>query len=86
MPTGGAGNVRSVAISLIVAAVLAVIGLGTLFVSPWLGAPCLAAAVILGVMAFVGTAAKSDEVMAEADEPVETPHLPGPGNPESGVE
>ena len=74
------------AISLILAAVLAAVGLGTMFVSPWLGAPCLAAAVILGLMAVLGTAAKSDEAIAEADEPVETPHLPGPGNPESGVE
>lgn len=65
---------------LLVAVVLGGLGLVTLFVSPWIGAPVLAAAVVLGV---VGLAAGTTRVATEdpsETEPrdVETPHMPGP--------
>lgn len=71
-------------VSLIVAAVLGILGLAALFVAPWIGAPALAAAVILAVVGFTRSASHADEVAS--DEPVEAPHMPGPGNPASGVD
>jgi len=73
---------------LIAAMILGLFGLLGIFLFPWVGGPVLVIAVILGAIGlFVGPAA----VAAAADEDVginteETPHLPGPGNPESGVE
>jgi len=70
----------------LLAALLALFGLGTLFVTPWVGAPMLAAALLLGVLGIVlgGTAAASDEPLEERA--VEAPHLPGPGGAESRVD
>lgn len=67
------------------AGLLLLIGLGTMFVSPWIGAAVLAAAAILGAVGMVGLGAKAT-AGDRTDEPAEAPHLPGPGNPESGVD
>ena len=62
---------------------LALIGIATLFVAPWVGAGFLLLAVIIGLVGMVWMAKNADEVV-ERD--VETPHMPGPGNPHSGVD
>jgi hypothetical protein len=64
--------------------VLGVIGLAALFVVPWIGAAALAAAVVLGIVMLFATGTRAAEGV-EREEP-ETPHMPGPGNPESGVD
>jgi hypothetical protein len=73
---------------LIVAIVLGVLGFLGLFVFPWVGGPMLLIALVLGAIALfvVGpatvVAAQDEDVDVETDG---SPHLPGPGNPESGV-
>ena len=68
---------------LIAALFLALIGLATLFVVPWVGAGLLLLAVVVGVVGGIWMLKNVDEVV-ERD--VETPHMPGPGDPRSGVE
>jgi hypothetical protein len=70
----------------LLAGLLGLFGIGTLFVTPWVGAPLLAAALLVGILGLVlgGTAAASGEPV-EADA-VEAPHLPGPDGSESRVD
>jgi hypothetical protein len=68
---------------LIAALFLALIGIATLFVVPWVGAGFLLLAVVVGVVGGIWMVKNVDEV-AERD--LETPHMPGPGSPQSGVE
>ena len=58
------------------AAILAVIGLGALFVAPLFGAAFLAAAVISVLIGVFWLGSQADEIQ-QADEP-ERPHMPGP--------
>ena len=69
----------------LLAALLAVFGLGTLFITPWVGGPLLAAAVVVGVIGVVvgGAAAATDADVLPDDGPVEAPHLPGPDGHET---
>ena len=65
--------------------VLFVVGGALLFITPWVGAPLLLLAVVVGGLGIVlgaGRAAGSDEVERE---PVESPHLPGPSDAPGGV-
>jgi hypothetical protein len=62
---------------------LALMGVGTIFVVPWVGAGLLALAVIGAVALMFGSAFAGAD--GRRDEPVDT-GLPGPGNPRSGVE
>jgi hypothetical protein len=68
---------------LLPALLLALIGIATLFIAPWVGGGFLLLALIAGLVGMGWMAKHSDEVV-ERD--VETPHLPGPGNPRSGVD
>ena len=69
--------------ALLPALLLAVIGIATLFIAPWVGGGLLLLALIAAVVGVVWAGTNSDEVV-ERD--VATPHLPGPGNPRSGVD
>jgi hypothetical protein len=71
--------------SLLLAGVLFLVGLGTLFVAPWVGGGLLAVAVVLGAIGLVSGLKNADEVV-EYEPARESPHLPGPGNPHSGVD
>jgi len=62
--------------AIVVAVVLGLIGLGALFVAPWLGGAMLLAAVILVVGGVFLIGAQAEE-LADEGEP-ETPHMPGP--------
>ena len=73
-------------VTLPLAGAVAVLGIIALFAAPWLGGAVLLAAVILGLIGIVSLFAKAGEAIDHADEPVESPHMPGPGNPESGVD
>jgi len=63
--------------------VLVLLGLGTLFIVPWVGAGLLVVAVIAGVV-ILGGSLLGDRA-GERDAPVDT-GLPGPGDPRSGVD
>lgn len=69
--------------SVLLAGILLVIGLGTLFVAPWVGGGFIALALLIGVGSVLWTATHGVTV---DDSPTESPHLPGPGNPQSGVD
>jgi hypothetical protein len=62
---------------------LVLIGLGTLFIVPWVGAGLLALALIGALVVILGSAFAG--ARGERDTPVNT-GLPGPGNPDSGVQ
>jgi hypothetical protein len=62
---------------------LALVGVGTLFITPWVGAGFIVLAVIAGLVVVGGSIVGGS---AEArDRPVDT-GLPGPGDPRSGVD
>jgi hypothetical protein len=69
----------------LIAALLAVFGLGTLFVTPWVGGPLLLIALLVFVIGLVvgGTAAATDAGPVVEDRPVPSPHLPGPDGHET---
>jgi dipeptide/tripeptide permease len=71
--------------SLLLAGVLLLIGLGVLFIAPWVGAGFLAAALVLGLVGSGWMIKNADEVVVD-ESPAEPPHMPGPGNPQSGVD
>jgi hypothetical protein len=73
-------------VSVGLAAVLFVVGLATLFVAPWVGGGLLLVAVVVAVLGMTVLAAKADDAPPPGERDVEAPHMPGPGNPESGVE
>jgi hypothetical protein len=58
------------------AVILGIMGLGALFVAPWLGGALLVAAALAGVIGVFWMGTQADE-LAREDEP-ETPHMPGP--------
>jgi hypothetical protein len=60
------------------AVILAVAGLGALFVAPWIGAAFLAAAVISSLLGIFWLGSQAGQI-EERDEP-ETPHMPGPSS------
>ena len=62
---------------------LVVFGVGTLFITPWVGAGLLMLAVVAGLVIVVGS--MMGERTQVRDAPVDT-GLPGPGNPRSGVD
>ena len=68
---------------LVLVLVLVLLGLGTLFIVPWVGAGLLVVAVIAGVVILGGSLLA--ERSGERDAPVDT-GLPGPGDPRSGVD
>lgn len=63
------------------AAILAVVGLGTLFVAPWVGGGLLLAALVVGALGLIWAGANADEIAdaKERDEP-ERPHMRGPAS------
>jgi hypothetical protein len=72
----------------LVAIVLGMFGLLGLFLFPWVGGPMLVVAVIIGVIGVVVGAPAAATAVADEDVGLNTedsPHLPGPGNAESGV-
>jgi hypothetical protein len=46
----------------------------------------LLAAIVVAVVGMTAFAAKPDHVPPRDERDVEAPHMPGPGNPESGVD
>lgn len=64
----------------LVAVLLGVFGIGTLFFLPWVGGPLLLIAIVLGVagMFWGGAVAASDESIDPDARDVEAPHMPGP--------
>jgi hypothetical protein len=69
--------------SYLLVALLALIGLGTLFIVPWVGAGLLALALVGALVVVVGSVFAG--AAGERDTPVNT-GLPGPGSPDSGVQ
>jgi hypothetical protein len=64
---------------LALAGVLALIGIGTLFITPWVGGPLLLAAIVVAVAGlFLGGAAAASDADVVPDETGDAPHLPGP--------
>jgi hypothetical protein len=63
--------------------VLALIGIGTLFITPWVGFGFIVLAIIAGIVV-LGGSLLGDRAAAR-DQPVDT-GLPGPGDPKSGVD
>ena len=66
----------------LVGIILGVLGLAGLFVAPWVGAPMLAAAVILVLVGLVTGTARAATADPDDAGPrdVETPHMPGPSS------
>lgn len=65
----------------LLAGLLVAVGIGTIFVAPWVGGGLLLVALIVGGvgLALGGAAAATDaDVPAPEREDVEAPHLPGP--------
>ena len=64
---------------LLLAGVLALFGIGTLFITPWVGGPLLLAAIVVAIAGmFIGGAAAAADADVVPDETVDAPHLPGP--------
>ena len=63
--------------------VLVLVGVGTLFITPWVGAGFILLAVIAGVVV-LGRSLVGERGELR-DQPVDT-GLPGPGDPRSGVD
>jgi hypothetical protein len=66
----------------LLAGLLVAIGIGTMFLAPWVGGGLLLVALIVGAvgLALGGTAAATDaDLPAPERDDVEAPHLPGPG-------
>jgi hypothetical protein len=75
------GNERRMGATFLLAALLVAVGIGTMFVAPWVGGGLLLVALIVGGAGLVlgGAAAATDaDVPAPEREDVEAPHLPGP--------
>ena len=72
--------------SLLLAGILFLVGLGTIFVAPWVGGGLVVVALGLGGIGAVSAMKNADEVVVEHEPVDESPHLPGPGNPQSGVD
>jgi hypothetical protein len=72
--------------SLILFAALGLVGFVSLFFAPWVGGALLLASLVGGIVVFAVSLAGADEETAVAHEDPPAPHLPGPGNPESGVD
>lgn len=68
--------------SYVLIGVLVLVGLAAMVLSPWIGAAVLFAALVVGGIALVGSAASGAE---GRDEPVDTA-LPGPGDPAGRVD
>jgi hypothetical protein len=66
-------------VAIVVAVILAVFGLGALFVAPWLGAAFRAAAVIWVFVGVLWLGGRAADGVPEREEP-ETPHMPGPSS------
>ena len=65
----------------LLAGLLLLIGVGTMFVAPWVGGGLLLVALVVGAAGLVlgGAAAATDADVPEPDhENLEAPHLPGP--------
>jgi hypothetical protein len=64
----------------LLALLLGVLGVGMLFLFPWVGGPLLLIAIVLGIAGLVwgGAVAASDESVDPATRDVEAPHMPGP--------
>ena len=65
----------------LLAGLLLAIGLGTMFVAPWVGGGLLLVALIVGAVGLVvgGAAAATDaDIPKREREDVQAPHLPGP--------
>ena len=78
---GHTGENGAMGMLVLLGILVGVFGLGAMFVAPWVGAPLLGAAVILGVVGLVtGTARAATEDPEPRD--VETPHMPGPSTPD----
>ena len=73
-------------VSVGLAALLFLVGLASLFLAPWVGGGLLLAAIVVAVLGMTAFAAKPDHVPPREERDVEAPHMPGPGNPESGVD
>ena len=73
----------ALAVGMVLVIVLVLLGLGTLFIVPWVGAGLLVVAVITGVVVLGGSLLRDGG--AERDAPVDTA-LPGPGDPRSAVD
>ena len=73
-------------VSVGLAALLFVVGLGALFLAPWVGGGLLLVAIFVAILGMTAFAAKPDHVPAQEERDVEAPHMPGPGSPESGVD
>ena len=71
--------------SILLAGILLLVGLGALFVAPWVGGGLLALALVFGLIGLV-SAIKNADGVTEYEPVKESPHLPGPGNPQSGVD
>jgi hypothetical protein len=64
---------------LLLAGILALFGIGTLFITPWVGGPLLLAAIVVAVAGlFLGGAAAATDADVVPEETVDSPHLPGP--------
>jgi hypothetical protein len=63
---------------IVFAVILAVVGLGALFVAPWIGGAFLLAALISVLIGVFWRGARSEE-FREREDP-ETPHMPGPSS------
>ena len=74
--------------ALLVAVLIGIFGIGTLFITPWVGGPLILIAVVVGVAGVVtGGAAAATDNLPEPDEgPVEAPHMPGPTGHETRVD
>ncbi len=80
----GTGHRPEMAPAFLLAGLLLVLGVGTLFVTPWVGGPLLLAAVVVGVLGVgLGGAAAATDDLGVDDRPVEAPHLPGPDGHET---
>jgi hypothetical protein len=71
--------------SLLLAGILFLVGLGTMFIAPWVGDGLLAVALVLGAVGLVSAMKNADEVVDY--EPVkEAPHMRDPDDPHTGVD
>jgi hypothetical protein len=81
LPSAHHGYVEGVGYALII--LLALLGVGTLFITPWVGAGFIVLTVVAGIVVLGGSLL--GERADVRDQPVDT-GLPGPGDPRSGVD
>ena len=74
--------------AILLAVVIGVLGLGTLFITPWVGGPLILIAVLVGVAGVLmgGAAAATDSLPEPDRDAVEAPHMPGPTGHETRVD